>query len=314
MKIAVIMVVAAMTVVLLAAAPVPQGQGAGADTQRKPTLFLIGDSTVRNGADNGSNGQWGWGHILPYYFDKTKINVENLAVGGTSSRTFMQNPRMWPAILPKVQAGDFVMMQFGHNDNTARPEADTTRWRSTLPGNGEDVVQGLVQGGGTETVHSFGWYMRKFISETKGKGATPIVCSLIPRNRWTGDKVNRNAKDYSLWAKEAAEQEHVAFIPLNTMISDQYDTLGKEKVAGLFPPNEAVHPNWAGARLNAEMVVEGVKKLDLPLKMYVAMHPKAPEEADIKPPAHGELGPEGEAVLTRRRGGGAATAPATRAQ
>jgi hypothetical protein len=100
-------------------------------------------------------------------------------------------------------------------------------------------------------------------------------------------------------------------LPLNTLIADAYDKLGKEKVtAEFFPPNEAVHPNWAGAKFNAERVVEGIKKLDIDLKLYLAVHPKAPDEADIKPPAHGELGPEGEAVLTRRRGG-AARAPAT---
>ena len=99
---------------------------------RKPTVFLIGDSTVKNGQDNGSNGQWGWGHILPYYFDKEKVNVENDALGGTSSRTFLENQNLWPRVLPKVQAGDFVLMQFGHNDNTAPPESDTLRYRSTI--------------------------------------------------------------------------------------------------------------------------------------------------------------------------------------
>jgi lysophospholipase L1-like esterase len=306
MKMLAMLVVAGVWAVLLAAAPVPRGgqtEVPKADPNRKPTLFLIGDSTVRNGADNGSNGQWGWGHLLPYYFDRTKINVENLAVGGTSSRTFIQNPRMWPAILPRLQAGDYVMMQFGHNDNTARPEADTTRWRSTLPGNGEETVQGLVQGGGTETVHSFGWYMRKFISETKSKGATPIVCSLIPRNRWTGGKVNRNDKDYALWAKEAADEGGALFLPLGTLIADKYDTLGKEKVtAELFPPGEVIHPNWAGSKLNAECVVEGLKALDTPLKGYLLANAKAPDVPDVAAPARGVRGggARGAATMTGR--------------
>ena len=220
--------------------------------------------------------------MLPYYFDTTKVTVENDAVGGTSSRTFMKTPSMWPRVLEKLQVGDYVIMQFGHNDSTATPQMDTTRWRSTIRGNGEEVVDGILQGGGTEPVHSFGWYMRQYILQTRAKGATPIVCSLIPRNRWTDNKVGRNDTDYALWAKEAAAQEKGPFIPLNTLVADQYDKLGKDKVtAELFPRNEAVHPNWAGAKLNAEMVVAGIKGLDLPLKTFLKADGKAPDTADI---------------------------------
>jgi lysophospholipase L1-like esterase len=278
----------------------PVLRAAAPASAHKPVVYLIGDSTVKNGADNGSNGQWGWGHLLPYYFDKSKVTVENHAVGGTSSRTFMQTPSMWPVVVAKLQPGDFVIMQFGHNDGTAPPEKDTLRYRSTLRGNGEETVQGLVKSGGTETVHSFGWYMREFISQTKAKGATPIVCSLIPRNRWTAGKNNRNSKDYALWARQAAEQEHACFIPLNDLASDRYDALGQEKVtADYFPPGEAIHTNWAGAKLNAELVVEGIRSLkDCPLKNFLATDAKAPDEPDVKLPARGP-----------RRG--AATAPAT---
>ncbi len=139
--------------------------------------------------------------------------------------------------------------------------------------------------------------MRQYITQVKAKGATPIVCSLIPRNRWNGEKVNRNTDDYALWAKQAAEQEKVLFIPLNDLVADQYDKLGKEKVqAELFPPNEAVHPNWAGAKLNAETVVGAIKGLqDCPLSgLFAGECEKAFETPDIKAPAYGELGPTGK--------------------
>jgi lysophospholipase L1-like esterase len=281
-----------------------QNTPASPQGERKPTVYLIGDSTVRNGSlDNGATaGQWGWGHILHYYFDESRIKIVNDAMGGTSSRSYLESPTLWALVLPRIQKGDYVLIQFGHNDSPA-----------TLRGNGDETGEKAgARGGPAVMVHSYGWYIRQYIKQIKEKGATPIVCSLIPRNRWTGDKVNRNDADYALWAKEAAEQEKVPFIPLNTLIADEYDKLGKEKVtAEFFPPNEAVHPNWAGAKFNAERVVEGIKKLEnTDLKLYLAVHPKAPDEPDIKPPAHGELGPEGEAVLTRRRGG-AATRPAT---
>src|SRR5215831_18202848 len=67
-----------------------------------PTLWLIGDSTVRNGQDTGNNGQWGWGNPIAHYFDKTKINVQNKALGGTSSRTF-QTPALWGKVLAAMK-------------------------------------------------------------------------------------------------------------------------------------------------------------------------------------------------------------------
>ena len=268
---------------------------------QKPTVFLIGDSTVKNGQDNGANGQWGWGHILPYYFDKEKVNVENDALGGTSSRTFLENQNLWPRVLPKVQAGDFVLMQFGHNDNTAPPESDTLRYRSTIKGVGEETVEGPKQGGGNETIHTFGWYMRKFVTDTRAKGATPIICSLIPRNNWPGGKVNRATTSYGGWAKEVATQTGALFIPLNDLIADKYDAMGQEKVtAELFPPRETTHPNWAGAKLNAECVVEGIKELkDCPLKEYLLAEPKVPAEPDVA--AHGGRG-RGRQVPRREEG------------
>src|SRR5438552_7834084 len=82
---------------------------------RLPTLFIIGDSTVKNGRDNGDQGLWGWGTPLASHFDKTKINVQNRALGGTSSRSF-QTGGLWDKVLADLKPGDFVILQFGHND------------------------------------------------------------------------------------------------------------------------------------------------------------------------------------------------------
>jgi lysophospholipase L1-like esterase len=235
------------------------------------------------------------------------VAVENDAVGGTSSRTFMETPSMWPAVLAKLRPGDFVLMQFGHNDNTATPETDTLRYRSTLRGNGDETVQGVVRGGGTEVVHSFGWYMRQYIIQTRAKGATPIVCSLIPRNRWTANKVNRNDADYALWAQQAAAQENALFLPLATLIADKYDKLGQEKVtADLFPSGEVIHTNWAGAKMNAECVVEAIRGLKgCPLKDDLLADAKAPDVPDVTAPARG-----GGAGAGGGRGAARAGAPA----
>src|SRR5438067_2209234 len=101
-----------------------------------PTLWIIGDSTVRNGQDTGNNGQWGWGNPIASYFDTTKINVQNWALGGTSSRTFQTIGR-WDKVLAQIKPGDFLILQFGHNDSGAIN--DTSRARATLKGNGEET-------------------------------------------------------------------------------------------------------------------------------------------------------------------------------
>ncbi|RRN78147.1 lysophospholipase, partial [Pseudoxanthomonas sp. SGD-10] len=108
-------------------------------SQSKPTLFLIGDSTVKNGKGKGDGGLWGWGSFLADYFDKDKIDVENRALGGTSSRTFYNNPQLWQKVLDEIKPGDFVMMQFGHNDSS--PLADTLRARGTIKGNGDEFEE-----------------------------------------------------------------------------------------------------------------------------------------------------------------------------
>ncbi|WP_262410795.1 SGNH/GDSL hydrolase family protein [Flavobacterium johnsoniae] len=104
----------------------------------KPTLFMIGDSTVKNGKGNGAGGLWGWGDFIGQFLDTTKINVENHALGGTSSRTF-QDKGLWNAVLNKLKKGDYVLIQFGHNDDG--PINDSLRARGTIKGIGNETQE-----------------------------------------------------------------------------------------------------------------------------------------------------------------------------
>ncbi len=228
----------------------------------KPTLFAIGNSTVRTGTKgDGANGQWGWGAPIADFFDRSNLNVENCALGGTSSRTF-RTLGLWQAVLDNVKAGDYVIMQFGHND--ASPINDDSRARGTIKGNGNDTVEiDNMLTGKHEVVHSYGWYIRQYIREIKAKGATPVVCSLIPRNRWTDGKVNRSVNSYALWAEQAAQTEEAYFIDLNKLICNHYDSEGQERVTALyFDESETTHTNAMGAQMNARCLVKGIKTLD----------------------------------------------------
>jgi len=228
----------------------------------KPTLYAIGNSTVRTGRrGDGANGQWGWGAPIADFFDRTRLNVENKALGGTSSRTF-RTLGLWQPVLDKLKPGDYVIMQFGHNDSS--PINDQRRARGTIPGNGEktEEVDNMLTGK-HEIVHSYGWYIRQFIKETRSKGAVPIVCSLIPRNRWTDSKVNRSVDSYAQWAEQAAKQEGAVFIDLHTLICDHYDEIGQELVTALYFDNdETTHTNAMGAQMNAVCLVKGLKALE----------------------------------------------------
>ncbi|WP_295767584.1 GDSL-type esterase/lipase family protein [uncultured Mucilaginibacter sp.] len=225
----------------------------------KPTLYLVGDSTVKNGKGKGDGGLWGWGSYLANHFDTTKITVENDALGGTSSRTF-QTQGWWNKVAEKIKPGDYVIMQFGHNDSS--PLVDSSRARGTIKSNGDEqqeLYNPLTKK--TEVIHSYGWYLRKMIAEAKAKGAAVAVCSLIPRNSWKDGKVVRSTNDYGKWAAEAARQAGATFIDLNTLVADKYDAEGEAKVkATYFNDKDHTHTIEAGAVLNAKLVAMGIKQ------------------------------------------------------
>lgn len=250
------------------------GGARAAEPAGRPTLYLIGDSTVRNGEDNGQGlgpaGQWGWGHEIARYFNPAKIRVVNAAIGGRSSRTYYTDGH-WAGVLARLKPGDFVLMQFGHNDGGAIN--DTSRARGTLKGIGPQQVEiDNLLTKRHEVVHTYGWYLRAFIEGSRAKGATPLVCSPIPRKIWDPDgRIHRDGAGYAGWAKAVAEAEHAPFVDLNTIIADRYDAMGKDAVMALFPPGEHTHTNLAGAKLNAQCVVAGLEALHPdPLGPYLA--------------------------------------------
>lgn len=231
---------------------------AAADRDKKPVFYVIGDSTVKNGKGKGDGGLWGWGNFLNEYFDTSRIAVRNYALGGRSSRTFITEGH-WDPIVASLEAGDYVIMQFGHNDGG--PLDDTARARGTIKGTGEetkDIYNPIMKK--NETVHSYGWYMRKYVADIKARGAVAIICSPIPRNIWVDGKVVRSSEDYGKWAEETARATGAYFINLNAMVADRYEQLGADSVQHFFP-GDHTHTNEAGARLNAEEVIVGIGAL-----------------------------------------------------
>ena len=230
-----------------------------------PVLFLIGDSTMKNGKGKGDNGQWGWGSFFEQFFDTTRITVENHALGGRSSRTFITEG-LWGNVLPGIKEGDYLIIQFGHNDGGP---FDTGRARASIKGIGdESKVFIMEKTGDPEEVFTFGHYIRRYIREAKAKGAIPIVLSHTPGNTWEDGKMVRNNETYGKWSKEIAEQENVLFIDMNDLSASKCESIGQEKTNELF--KDRVHSSFEGAMLNCEVLIEGMKDIkDFPLNDFI---------------------------------------------
>ena len=222
----------------------------------KKTLFIIGDSTVQN--TTSPTGMWGWGSVIGNLLDTTNIQVSNQAKAGRSTRTFVKEGR-WDKTLAAIQPGDYLIMQFGHNEGS-KPDTSKSGYRGVLKGIDNDSVSLTWADGSIEVVHSYGWYLAKFVQEAKAKGAIPIIASMIPRNEFKEGKVIRADNNYGKWAADVARLNGAFFVDLNAITADKYDAMGPEKVKPFFPIDHT-HTTEAGARINAASVIEGLQKI-----------------------------------------------------
>ncbi len=239
--------------------------GSSRKTEKAPVVFVIGDSTAKNGQGKGDGDMWGWAAFLDNFFDTNKITVENHALGGMSSRTFL-TAGLWEKVLSGIKKGDYLIIQFGHNDGGP---LNTGRARASLNGTGEESQTVIMErNGGPEDVFTFGHYLRLYIRQAKAHGAIPIVLSHTPGNRWTESKMNRCDETYAKWSKEVAEQEGVFYIDVNDRSARKFESLGIEKTKAFYKDN--VHTTFDGAILNAKSVVEGLLDLpNCPLNQYI---------------------------------------------
>jgi len=227
---------------------------------KKIKIWLCGDSTIAI-KQTTAYPETGWGMPFVHFWDST-IQVNNLAKNGRSTKTFI-NEKLWKQVLDGAEEGDFVFIQFGHNDEV--PEKKSY----TIP---EDFKSNLTQ----------------FIRETRLLKATPILFTPVSRRQFDSAGIAlENHKAYDELVKEVAEKEKVLFIDLDTKSRELYQTFGKEKSTLLFlqlQPGE--HPNYPegkidnthfselGARLIAQLVLKEVKALNTNLNDHIIV-PKA---------------------------------------
>jgi rhamnogalacturonan acetylesterase len=223
-----------------------------------PTVFIAGDSTANN------TNHKGWGDPVTKYFDLTRINVANRARAGRSARTFVDEG-LWDKLIADVKPGDYVLIQFGHNDG-GPPDKDKAR--GDLPGIGDESKDVTMPDGKQLTVHTYGWYIRKFVEETKAKDAHPVVLSLTVRNIWKDGKVERGSGHFGEWSREVAKAEGVPFEDATNIIADAYEKMGQEKVTTLFPEDHT-HTSPEGAEIVASLIVEGLRQMHSPLADFL---------------------------------------------
>lgn len=255
-------------------------------TDGKPVVFITGDSTVKN-ADKDENGMWGWGAVANTIFDETKIDIVNAAMAGRSCRSYLNEGR-WEKVYNSLQPGDFVLIQFGHNDIGA---IDKPKYRAAIASAAdtchvyrmqaakEDLAKQNVidqklksnaQVGSYEVVYSFGWYLKKFIQDVREKGATPILVSLTPRNEWTDGKIERRNDTYGKWYREVAKETGVEFVDLHNITADFLDKkCGKKEKAMRYFNHDHTHTSLLGAKTNAQSIAKGLRANNSPLAKYL---------------------------------------------
>lgn len=255
--------------------------------KRNITIFTIGDSTMANKKLEGENPERGWGQMLSRYFTDD-ITIDNHAVNGRSSKSFIDEGR-WDAVLSKIQKGDYVFIQFGHNDEKDDPN------RHTDPGT------------------TFDANLKKFVEDTKAKGGIPVLFNSIVRRNFgkaDGNAVAnaikqddiRNGIDpkapkdsieegatlidthgaYLISPKNVAKELNVTFIDLNSLTHKLVEGMGPQKSKELYLwvepktvpalPNgreDNTHLNVHGASVIAEMAVKAVTEAIPELQQYV---------------------------------------------
>ncbi|WP_258099814.1 rhamnogalacturonan acetylesterase [Marinoscillum pacificum] len=236
------------------------------------TIYLIGDSTMADYSDNYDPGEdymktrypvTGWGQVFQPFFDQADLSefselfiadsvvVDDRARGGRSTRTFFQEGR-WRAVYDSLKPGDVVIMQFGHNDAA---ETKTERYVD---------IEGYKE------------FLRLYVTQTRAKGATPIILTPVARNYpWENGHLENVHGDYPAAAKAVSDELSVLFIDLNQRSMDYFSEQGRDFVtkeyfmnldSGVYEayPNgqrDNTHFQPAGAEAVAKLVFEDLKSL-----------------------------------------------------
>ncbi|OGM41683.1 rhamnogalacturonan acetylesterase RgaE [Aspergillus bombycis] len=218
------------------------------------TIYLAGDSTMA--ASGGGSGTDGWGS----YVDDVSVTVSNKAIGGRSARSYTREGR-FDAIADVLQEGDYVVIEFGHNDGGS---LSTDNGRTDCPGTGSETCE-TVYDGQAETVFTFPAYLENAAKTFVGKGAKVLISSQTPNNVWeTGEYVYSPSR-FVEYARLAAETAGVDYVDHGAYVAARYEALGADTVNSYYP-NDHTHTSPEGAQVVADAFLKAVACSDVALK------------------------------------------------
>ena len=251
------------------------------------TIHTIGDSTMAN-YDESTTQQRGWGQMLQQFFGNGAI-VNNRAKAGASSKSFYLEAPYWATVKTQIEQGDYVLIQFAHNDEKNNGlDGDTVR---AVTGDQSVDYRGTTAQGTYKT------YLRKYVEETRALGATPIFIAPMCRKYFSGNTIRRsgrhdlgdkfnvlnadgtisessvpesdNTYDYPYAMQQVAQEMNVPFIDLTTASADLYLEYGESYCTEfLFMPDDGTHTTALGATLIARLAVQGLAEQNL-LTQYI---------------------------------------------
>ncbi len=222
-------------------------------------IYLIGDSTMADKPDSPDiNPERGWGQLLPLFFNE-KVHIHNHAVNGRSTKSFLDEG-YWDTVLTNLKSGDYVFIQFGHND---QKETDPRRYTNPWTGYRRN--------------------MEKYVDETRAKGAYPIILTSIVRRKFNEEGTLVDAHGaYPFVARAVAEQMQVPFIDMQLLTEDFIIGLGEEPSKEIylwvepgqyarFPEGKIdnTHLTLKGATAYARLVAEDIKRQKMPLASWL---------------------------------------------
>lgn len=224
----------------------------------KITIHMIGDSTMANKPDPDKNPERGWGQVLGQFFND-EVVIKNHAVNGRSTKSF-RDLGHWQKVLDSLKPGNYVIIQFGHNDGK---DTDPTRY--------------------TNPQTAYRYNLIRYVEETRAKGAIPIICSSIARRKFNEQGVLLDAHgNYTLMTRLVAQEMNVPFYDMQYFTENmemKYGPEGSKKLHLHFAPNEIeylpkglednTHLSVLGSTEVAKCFVEELKKQKHPLSKYL---------------------------------------------
>lgn len=226
--------------------------------QQKPTLFLIGDSTMANKENPDKNPEHGWGQVFPQFLT-ARIEIQNHAMNGRSSKSFRTEGR-WDQVEKQLKKGDFVIIQFGHNDQKIK---DSTKF--------------------TNPYTQYRANLERYVNEARAKGATPVLMTSIVRRNFNENGVLIDThKEYPLVVRMVANDLKVPFVDMQLLTEQMEIAYGPENSKKLhlyykededpyYPKGKEddTHLSKLGAETVAKLAAKSLKALKIGLEKYI---------------------------------------------